>query len=117
GRLDPALSANGATRVAARAIVAAAVRQRPRRIADARRLLEDPQTARSRRRAAAHAQSARRPALVRDAPARARRGPARDPDDARPRGSVDDADLHARPRGAAPRGLRSLPPSCLICYA
>ena len=49
---------------------------------------------------------ARAAALVRDASARARRRSARDPGDARPRRSVDDADLHARARGAAAPGLR-----------
>ena len=57
----------------------------------------------------ARPQPARAAALVRDAPARSRRRPARDPDDARPRRSVDDADLHARARRAAARGLRALP--------
>ncbi len=54
-----------------------------------------------RARSAAAAQPARAAAFVRDASARARRRPARDPDDARPRRSVDHADLHARARSAA----------------
>ena len=40
--------------------------------------------------------AARAPALVRDAPARARRRPAGDPGDARPRAAQHDAALHAR---------------------
>ena len=56
-------------------------------------------------------QPARAAAFVRDAPARARRGSARDPDDARPRRSLDHADLHARARGAAARRLRPVPPA------
>ena len=46
------------------------------------------------------AQPAHAAALVCDAPARTRRRPARDPDDARARRPVDDADLHARARAA-----------------
>ena len=92
--------------------VAAAVRQRARRRRSAASASgrSSSSTARSAR-PAAHAQPARAAAFVRDAPARARRRPARHPDDARPRRPVDDADLHARARGAAARGLRSLPPA------
>ena len=77
-------------------------------------LLEDPQGLRPPGRPAGLAQPARAAPLVRHAPARARRRPARDPDDARTRGSVDDADLHARARGAAADGLRSVPPALVI---
>ena len=45
--------------------------------------------------------AARAAALVRDAPARRRRGPARDPGAARAQLDLDDADLHARRVGAA----------------
>ena len=62
----------------------------------------------------ADAQPARRAPLVRHASARARRRSARHPDDARPRGPVDDANLHARARGAAPGRLQPLPPAALI---
>ena len=62
------------------------------------------------------AEPARAPPLVRHASARARRRPARDPDDARPRRPVDDADLHARARGAAANRLRSLSPARLIFW-
>src|SRR4030095_11449375 len=94
-----------------------AVRQRPRRRADACRLLEDPEAARAQGRTPAIAQPARAAALVRHASARSRRRSARDSDDARPRRSLDDADLHARARGAAARGLRSLSPAAVIDLA
>ena len=68
------------------------------------------------RAAAALAEPARAQAFVRDAPAGARRRPARHPDDARPRRSLDHADLHARPRGAAEDDLRSFPPALVIWY-
>ena len=55
-----------------------------------------------------HAQPAHAAAFVCDAPAGARRGSARDPDDARARGPVDDADLHARARAADAQRLRPL---------
>ena len=61
------------------------------------------------RRAVQHAvrhQPARAAALVRDAPARARRRPARDPGAARPRAPQHDAALHARQRRAADRGVQ-----------
>ena len=91
--------------------LAATVRQRARRRArhHARRLLEDPEGLRQGARPRAPAQPARAAALVCHASARARRRPARDPDDARPRRSVDDADLHAHPRRAHARALRSVP--------
>ena len=54
---------------------------------------------------------ARRPPFLRHAPARSRRRSARHPDDAGARRPVDDADLHARARGAPARGLRPLPPA------
>ena len=54
-------------------------------------------------------QPARAAAFVRDAPARARRRPARDSDHARTRRSVDHADLHARAGSEAAGGLRSVP--------
>ncbi len=57
----------------------------------------------------AAAEPARPAALVRDAPARARRRPARDPGDARPRRPVHDTDLHARARSPLARRVRSLP--------
>ena len=56
------------------------------------------------------AADAPRPApLLRDAPARARRRPARAPDDARPLRHRDDADLHAGLALAAARRLRRVP--------
>ena len=55
--------------------------------------------------------AARAAALLRDPPARARRRPARHPDDARARRSLDHADLHARARRTAALGLRALPPA------
>ena len=57
---------------------------------------------------------ARPAAFVRDAPARARRRSARDPDDARARRPVHDADLHARARSALAHRIRSLPPARVI---
>ena len=57
------------------------------------------------------AQSAHAAALVRDAPARAGRRSPRDSAHARTRRSFDDADLHARARGPAARGVRSVPPA------
>ena len=86
--------------------VAVAVRQRQAGEQPvARGILENPQRLRPEGGAAAHAEPARAAPFVCHAPARARRRSAIDPDDAGPCRSVDDADLHARPRGAAARGL------------
>ncbi len=52
------------------------------------------------------AASASPPPLLRDAPARGRRRPARDPGAPRPLVALDDADLQPRERQAAPPGLR-----------
>ena len=56
-------------------------------------------------------QPARAAAFVRDAPAAARRRPARDPGAARPRAPQHDAALHARQRGAAARGVQEGAPA------
>ena len=53
------------------------------------------------------------PARVRDAPARGRRRPARDPGAARPLVALDDADLQPRRREAAPPCLRPSAPAIL----
>ncbi len=66
------------------------------------------------RAAAAHAQPARPAPLVRDAPARERRRPARHSTHAGPRRSLDDANLHARPRNAPANHLRPVSPTRLI---
>ena len=81
--------------------VAAPVSERARRLAVARRLLEDSQSARTPRGNPRGAEPARDPSLLRHAPARARRRSSRDPDDARTRRPFDDADLHSRARGTA----------------
>jgi hypothetical protein len=54
-------------------------------------------------------------AFVRDAPARAWRGPARDSDDARTRRSINDTNLYTRARGPAARRVRSIPSSAVTC--
>src|SRR6185295_7063952 len=90
------------------------LRQRPRRAADARRVLEDPEAVRPHRAAAAHAEPTRAAPLVRYAPARERRRPACDSADAGTRRSLDDANLHARARNTPAEHLRSLPPTCVI---
>ena len=72
--------------------------RRPRPALPARPSLQARRTAR--RGLAAHA-----PPLVRDAPARWRRGPARRPGAARSREPRDDPDLHPRLAGTAPGGI------------
>ena len=67
-----------------RAAARPAVRQRARRAAQPRRLLENPEAARPQGEPAAHAQPACAAPFVRHASARARRRSARDSDDARP---------------------------------
>src|SRR5512141_904243 len=89
--------------------VRVAVRQRTTRGTPlARRLLEDPEAVRARRRNHARPQPARAPAFLRDAPAGAGRRPARDPADARARRPVDDPDLHARAGGTAAQRVREV---------
>ena len=61
------------------------------------------------------AEPARHPPLVCDALARTRRRPARHSDDARARGSFDDADLHARPGSAFAGRVQPFSPTSLIC--
>jgi len=90
------------------------VRQQPRRVSDPRRLLEDPETVRKTGESPANLEPARRAALIRDASARARCGPAGHSDDARPRRSFDDADLYTRARSAVTGRLQPLPPAALI---
>ena len=65
------------------------------------RLLEGPQGVRRQSGGDPGAEPARLAPLVRDASAGTRRRPSIDPDDARTLRSVDDTDLHTRPRGAA----------------
>ena len=84
---------------------------RPAEAADARGVLETARRLRPPRRNPQPSVAARAPAFVRHAPARARRRSARDSVHARPRGSVDDADLHARAGSAAPAGLRPVSPA------
>ena len=54
---------------------------------------------------------ARPPALLRHPPARGRRGPARDPGDARPREHLDDPGLHSGRVRPAAGGVREEPPA------
>src|SRR5262245_53776406 len=98
GRVDAALSPVVTPRAAAGSKIAAALPERARRAADARRVLEDPQAARTRGESSSRPQPARRAPLVCDASARTRRGPAVDSNDAGPRRSLDDTDLHTRAR-------------------
>src|SRR5262245_48509473 len=90
------------------------IRQRPRRKADARRLLENPQALRAPGEAASHAQPPRAASFLCDASARERRRPARHPADARPRRSVDDANLHPCARNTVADDLRSVSSTRLI---
>ena len=82
-----------------------AVRQHPRRRVVARRILEDSEGVRKEGRAPRRSESPRAPPFLCDASARARRRSPHDPGNAGPRGPVDDADLHARPRGEIEGGL------------
>ncbi len=91
-----------------------AVRERTRRRpAVTERVLEAAEDVRTRSRPADASQSARAASFLRDAPARARRGSARHPGHARPRRSVDDADLHPRFGGASAAGVRPVSPEGL----
>jgi integrase len=95
--------------------VAAPFSQCARRAAQPRRLLENSETLRAWSRTACVAQPARAAAFIRHASARARRRPPLHSADARPHRPLDDADLHARPRGTAADRVRSLSSARLIC--
>src|SRR5712671_2883426 len=120
--MGPSVSTGGARAVnrapkeRASRVVAATVSELARRTAVARRILEDSQTAWPPRRNSWRGQPARHPAFVRDPSARARRGPPRHSDDARPFRSLDDTDLHACSGSAAAKCLRTLSPPRLIFW-
>src|SRR5262249_31389388 len=112
--VDCAISAAKPPRAPEETLLTSLVRQRTRRAAQPHRVLEDSEVVWTSRAPATLPQSARGSTLVCDASARARGGSARHSDDARSCRSLDDTDLHPRPRGSPARYLRSLPSAPVI---